>query len=190
MGLKMNRICVATLLLGTLILAGCISSSFAENISKLRAIEAKYNVGAENFVPSEQKKLSEFKKELAEFKAELDKQFFSADAKAVSQFVEIKLEIAEMEKNLLDARPVIAKVLPLNPDCSENGSVKKSTGLLDKALRNANLALEKNRIFENNYAAQAKGLSTELESIRTFIENSNISIDSANKILISYCGTK
>lgn len=168
-----------------LLFFGGSGTSFEEGYSKLQSIESKYGVSEEQLTPATEAELDEFESELNLLKNSLGE---SSDEKALKLLIGVRLDLIAMERKFLQAKEKVDSIDHLYPDCSSVGDIAQAKKLYDEGIVGGRLALEKSRIFLNNYPEQAqKAEISSNEDLGYTINGLADSIEFTKSILDSYC---
>tara|TARA_Y100000310_G_C20267189_1_gene616317 strand:+ start:74 stop:640 length:567 start_codon:yes stop_codon:yes gene_type:complete len=129
--------------------------NFNSHYATLQNIENSYQVGEELLVPGELSELNQFEEELQTFRNSTGSGMLflgSMDAQAVNLLVDARLELIEMERDILAVRQKTTE----NgfPDCTSGGNVQVAVQILEQAADHAQNAGE----FRNNFSVSYPAL--------------------------------
>ena len=130
-------------------------SEFAIGHEKLQEICLEYGLDEYSFTPAEEN-LGAFVSDLQELREEIAANPESADQKALLLLVDSRLDLAEMQKALLEARDMVDLVDRAAPDCLPGGEIEQIKEKLDAAQGRAELAKVRLDTLVSDYPKQAE----------------------------------
>jgi len=150
------------------------------NYEEFMAIENKYKQ-PEELAPSTLENIKVYKQELLFLKRKY------SGSRETALLADIKIDLAEMEENLILIGNELLKIDRRNPDCSEGSRISKSMVLLEAAKKKA-LEVESNsQKLESNYRGFADSSGISSEGFKMAVEGISKSIDNIGNIINSYC---
>ncbi|MAG17976.1 MAG: hypothetical protein CL944_00710 [Candidatus Diapherotrites archaeon] len=147
-----------------LVYFGAIQLGFIGGLDQVKAIDAKYGVGAGKLIPATMDELEQYGSELQGLNA-------SGDTKEV---VAVKLELIEMQKSLLEYSENVSQIDFDAPNCSVSGSIVKARNAAEKAVHNADNALQKRNNLSKNISGFGylihEDFDTTLNAVKSSLE--------------------
>ncbi len=132
-----------------LVLQGCVLGGEGNAYADFGRVLAKYGVSNEALMPGREIDLKGFESELQAVKEKAG--MGSREARALSNAVDVELDMAGMLLKSLEGREKLAFVGVLQPDCSKDGAAAQARAAFEVATAKAKLAIEKRRLLEKDY---------------------------------------
>jgi len=176
----MKRPIIVLVLLAIAFVAWMSVFGAAPSYEEFRAIENKYKQ-PEELAPSTLENINGYKQEMFFLKKKY------ARSEETALLADIRIDLAQIEENLILAGNELAKMDRRNPDCSEGSRIAKSRTLLESANKRVAEVEDNSLKLESNYKnlADASGISS--TSFKTSVSGISKSIDSIGNIINSYC---
>lgn len=162
--------------------------TFGDSYARLAGIENRHQVGDELLVPGDTGSLDELEQELRSFKNSLNAGLpliGNPDAEALALLADSRLELVEMERNILAVRQLTRE--PGFPDCGTGGNVAVAVQLLDQAAEHSEAAGEARNRAGQNYSVQTLALSSNNTVFQESVEAQLASIRDLRNVIENRC---
>lgn len=176
----MKKIIVLAVIAAMMAIAWIVFFGAGPNYSEFAAIESKYKQPDE-LAPSNLEAIKEYKQDMLFLKR---KYSFSPEA---SLLADIRIDLAEMEENLILLGNEFAKIDRRNVDCGEGSRISKVEALHAAAKKKAIEASSNSQKLETNYSAFAESAGISSQEYKQSIEGASGSIENIGNIISSYC---
>lgn len=158
------------------------SGTFEEGLAELRALEEKNNAKEAFLVPVTEQEIKNYKAGLSPLRTK-----YSQNT-ALKNVFEIKLSLALIQEDLLNAADSFGTANKFNPDCSSGSKMFKARESAQSALEKTDLVLAKRNAFVKNFPKESILVQ---EIFGAGFENSLTAVKSGvmqlEKIVSNYC---
>ena len=166
-----------------LLLCGCIATGFDSYYSRLNDLYKKYQLNGA-VAPIEMTALQRYEQDLKAFKKELE-QKNDRDAKAMKLLIDIKLNLAEVQKNLAYARQ---RLRVYSEFVSCGAEMKAAHSAVKDALSNIETASSKYKLFEDSFPEAAKKVKANEGDLGRLIKDQLGVLEKVDQQLKEICG--
>ena len=176
----MKKLVVLIVLLALLFAAWFVFLMNPPGYDEFKAVENRY-MQPDELAPATLEKINLYKQEML-----LLKRKYSQSQEA-ALLADIKIDLAEMEENIILAGNEFSRADRRNPDCSEGSRISKSSKLLEGARKKV-ADVNKNTLkLEQGYKAFAETSGISKTEFRESLAGISTSIEGIDNILNSYC---